>query len=66
MVIKFRDIDVVRSSISFLGEEMPSVSAGACQIDASQEHFLGHELIALTVTVQAPGGLGWSRIETKD
>ena len=41
MVIKFRDIDVVRSSISFLGEEMPSVSAGACQIDASQEHFFG-------------------------
>ena len=63
MVIKFRDkLDVVRSAILmiyFPGEEMPSFSAGACQIDAAA-HFW-HELAALNVNVQAPGGLGWSR-----
>ena len=57
MVIKFRDkLDVVRSAIL---EETPSFSAGACQIDAAA-HFW-HELTALSVTAQAPGGLGCSR-----
>ena len=63
MVIKFRDkLDVVRSAILmiyFPGEEMPSFSAGACQIDAAA-HFW-HDLTALSVTAQAPGGLGCSR-----
>ena len=43
MVIKFRDkLDDVSSAIltiPFPGEEMPSVSAGACQIDARQDHL---------------------------
>ena len=43
MVIKFRNkLDDVSSAILMIpvpGEEMPSVSAGACQIDARQDHL---------------------------